>query len=441
MTKALSAKEVRELAQEYHVKFVRLQFTDVQGAFKNVAITVEELERALEGAVAFDSAAVDGFDGHREDDILLYPDPSTFAVFPWRPRDGAVARLICEARTATGDVFPGCSRSILKRALAPLQERGRRLSVGVESEFFLFHTDGQGRPDLRPHDQAGYCALTPLDLGENARRDMVLTLEEMGIEVTSSHHESAPGQHEIGLKDDYVVSMADKVSTFRFVARTVAQRHGLHATFMPKPFTEHAGSGMTLNVSLWSNGENLFCDAGDPRQLSRIAYQFIAGLVRHAPALAAITNPLVNSYKRMLPGRMSPLLAGWSQDNRCTMLRVPVQRTAGTRLVLRSPDSTANPYLALAGIVAAGMDGVTSAYEAPEPLPDGDSVVLAAQMREHGLPRNLGEALEALAGDRVIRGVLGDSIYRRYAASKRDEWERFQRQVHAWEVDEYLTAF
>jgi len=437
----LTAQEVRELAREYHVKFVRLQFTDVLGDFKNVAITVEELDRALEGAIPFDSAAVEGFEGHREADILLHPDPSTFVIFPWRPRDGAVARLICEARTANGEPFAGCSRSVLRRALEPLQERGWRVLVGVESEFFLFHTDGQGRPETRTHDRAGYCALTPLDLGENARRDMVLTLEEMGIEVKSSHHEIAPGQHEIGLKDDTVLAMADKVSTFRFVVRTVAQRHGLHATFMPKPLTGQAGSGMTLSLSLWSNGENLFFDPDAPRGLSPLAYNFIGGLVRHAPALTAITNPLVNSYKRMLPGRMSPLLAGWSDDNRCTMLRVPVHQAGGASILLRSPDSTANFYLALAAILAAGLDGITNAVEAPEPLPYGEGATLAAQIRDYGLPRNLGEALDCLASDEVIRGVLGEMIYQRYSAYKRDEWERFQRQVHAWEIDEYLTRY
>jgi len=435
-----SAEDVQRMAQEYHVKFVRLQFTDVLGSFKNIAVTVEELEKALAGRFALDSAAIEGFHSHRERTVYLVPDPSTFVVFPWRPRDGAVARLICEARTTDGP-FEGCSRTLLKRTLGMLPE-GWHFVVGVEAEFFLFHTAEQGKPTVNTHDLAGYCDLTPVDLGENARRDMVLTLEEMGIEVTSSHHEIAPGQHEIGLKDDTVPAIADKVATFKFVVRTVAQRHGLHASFMPKPLAEHNGSGLTLHLSLWRDGENIFYDPQDPYGLSETAYYFAGGLLRHARGLTAIANPLVNSYKRLVPDPANPVLAAWSLDNRLTMLRAAVDGE-NAHLILRSPDPAANPYLLLAVILAAGMDGIRN-KAAPPPFASFASVDLnnlGELVGKNGLPRTLGEALAALAADAVLQEALGEHVYRRFIAAKEEEWEWFLREVHPWEIDQYLAKF
>ena len=440
MHKLFGAEDVQRMAQEYHVKFVRLQFTDILGAFKNIAVTVEELEKALAGKVVLDSAAIEGFHNHRERVVHLVPDPSTFVVFPWRPRDGAVARLICEARTSEGP-YPGCSRLLLKRILGTLPA-GWQFTVGVEAEFFLFHTAEQGKPTVTTHDLAGYCDLTPVDLGENARRDMVLTLEEMGIEVASSHHEIAPGQHEIGLKDDTALAIADKMATFKFVVRTVAQRHGLHASFMPKPLAEHNGSGLTLHLSVWRDGENLFYDPQDPFGLSETAYYFAGGLLRHARGLTAVANPLVNSYKRLVPDPASPVLAAWSLDNRLTMLRAGVDGE-NAHLILRSPDPAANPYLLLALILAAGMDGIRN-KTAPPPFASFASVQLGelpGLIGMNGLPRTLGEALHSLAADAVLREALGEHIYARFVAAKQEEWERFLREVHPWEIEQYLARF
>ncbi len=439
--RVLTADDVKALAAETNVKFVRLQLTDLLGVLKNVAVTVEELDRALAGQVSFDSSIIEGCTPGKTGDILLQPDPASFVIFPWRPRDGAVARLICEARNTDGTVFETCSRSILRRTAAALHQEGLRLMVGAEIEFFLLHTDEKGQPKLESHDHAGYCDLSPVDLGENARRDMVLTLEDMGIEVRSSHHEEAPGQHEIDLKDDDVVSMADKIATFKLVVRTVGQRHGLHASFMAKPLPGRSGSGLTLKLALQRDGKNLF--TFKQGVLSEAARFFMGGIIRHSGALTALTNPLVNSYKRLFPGQLSPYLAAWSTDDRSTMFRVP-ESDNGVRLMLRSPDPAANPYLALAALLAAGLEGMRERVE-PEPFidesPEGDRQVLRSRLKENGLPRNLQTALRALENDRLIRETLGDAVVRRYLRHKEDEWERFNSQIHRWEIEEYLAKY
>lgn len=440
--RAFSKKDVMEKAREFGVKFIRLQFTNIFGVLKNIAITVEELERALAGEISFDSSAIEGVMGRNESDIYLIPDPTTFVIFPWRPREGAVARLICDVYTPSGEPFPGCSRSVLRRVLKEAEALDCHLQVGAEIEFFLFHTDSAGKPTVITHDQAGYCDLTPVDMGENARRDMVLTLQEMGFDVSSSHHENAPGQHEIFLKDDSALSMADSIATFKFVVRTIAQRHGLHATFMPKPLATCNGSGMHLHLSLWREEDNLFCDRENPAKLSGTALHFIGGLLRHAGALTALTNPLVNSYKRLSPADLAPVLVGWSEQNRSTMLRVPAQRGAGTRLILRTPDPSCNPYLALAATLKAGLDGMFNKIEPSPPLEDDvGEAVLHDLIRRRGLPRNLGDALDALEEDALISEMLGSCIYSRFMESKRREWERYQFQVHPWELEEYLRSF
>jgi len=435
----MTVDEVIQAAREQHVKFVRLQITDIFGTLKNVAVTVEQLPQALAGHLACDSSVLEGFVDHREQDVFFRPDPTTFAILPWRPRDGAVARLICEAVTAQRTPYPGCPRGILRRALEARQDW--QLLVGVELQFFLFHTDGRGNPTTVTHDRAGYCDLTPLDLGENARRDMVLTLEQMGIEVASSHHEAAPGQHAIALKDDHPLAMADKIVTSKFVVRTIAQRHGLHASFMPHPL-DRGGSTMTMALSLWRGGQNLLCDPSDATGLSRTARHFVGGVLRHARALAALTNPLVNSYKRFVPAPAAPVLVAWSEHNRNTMLRFFSQRGEAARLILRTPDPTCNPYLVLAAVLAAGADGIDNAVEPPPPLEGYEGgEPLRRLVRERGLPRHLPAALEALAGDGVIAGALGEHVTRRFLEAKEDEWERFHSRVHPWEVEEYLTAF
>ncbi|CCO08026.1 glutamine synthetase family protein [Desulforamulus hydrothermalis] len=429
----VTAQEVMEKAQEYHVKFVRLQFTDIQGSFKNIAVTVEELARALQSKVGFDSAVLEGQYGSRQRDVFLKPDPVTFQVFPWRPREGAVARLICDVVDAAGRPYPGCVRSKLRESLQVFAKTELDLTVGAEIEFFLFHTDQQGRPLPQPHDSGGICDLTPIDLGENARRDMVLTLEEMGFQIVASHHENAPGQHEIVLREESPLSMADKIATFKFVVRTIAQRHGLHASFMPKPLAKHSGSGMALNLCLWRQDANVLDDPAGPYGLSSLAGGFIAGITDHASAITAVANPLVNSYKRLGNSELDRVLKGWSEGNRNSMMRVPARRGQDTRLILRSPDATCNPYLTLSLIMQAALKGI----EEKLPLP----VSLDEDVTLDRVPRNLGEALEALSQDRFARQVLGDHIYERYMEIKRQEWDEFHYDVHPWELARYLTNY
>jgi len=440
--KTFTKEDVLEKAKEYNVKFVRLQFTNIFGTLKNIAITVEEMERALEGKISFDSSVIEGFVGRHEADILLNPDPSTFVIFPWRPREGAVARLICDVLYPDGTPFRSCCRSVLKKNLEEAEKAGYHLQVGAEIEFFLFQTDDSGKPTVITHDQAGYCDLTPVDMGENARRDMVLTLQEMGFDVSSSHHEIAPGQHEIFLKDDDALSMADSITTFKFVVRTIAQRHGLHATFMPKPVSTFNGSGLHLQMSLWQNDNNVFYSRTARGGLSNTAKQFIAGLIAHAGALTAVTNPLVNSYKRILSNDLAPVLAGWSENNRSAMIRVPSWRGADTRVVLRSPDPASNPYLIMSAALQAGLDGITRKLPLQEPLPDDiPAWEVKKIIKEKGLPRNLESALRAFCEDDVIKKALGESIVNRYLSAKEEEWERFLSAVHQWELDEYLRYY
>jgi len=436
-------EDVLEKAREDNVQFIRLQFTDVLGTFKNIAVTVDELARALNGDIFFDSSVIEGSVRNMITDIYLLPDPATFVIFPWRPREGAVARLICDVLTPEGQPFGACSRQALKGVIQSAGKMGFTLRAGVGIDFFLFHLDQQGKPTIITHDQAGYCDLSPVDLGENARRDMVLTLQEMGFDVSSSHHEIAPGQHQIFLKEDSTLSMADNIVTFKFVVRTIAQRHGLYASFMPKPFAQVNGSGMHLHLSLWREEQNILADPAEPFSLSRVTEHFIAGLINHAPALAAITNPLVNSYKRLVSGELAPSLAGWSLQNRNTMIRIPAQREEGTQVIVRSPDPAANPYLSIAACLAAGLDGIACQLDAPPALDECtlDFTDRQASSCPQRLPRNLGEALFALEDDQAIRSALGGYLCDCFLRAKKNEWERYQAQVHQWELDEYLANF
>lgn len=431
-------------ARESGVKFVRLQFTDILGVLKNVAIPVDQLEKALDGELMFDGSSIHGFTRIEESDMYLRPDPETFQIFPWRPREGAVARLICDVYNPDGTPFEGCPRSALKKVLAKAGELGYTLQVGPELEFFLFHVDGEGRPTLKTHDKAGYFDLTPVDLGENARRSIILTLEEMGYEVEASHHEVAPGQHEIDFKYSDALDMADKIVTFRFVVRTIAQRHGLYATFMPKPIAGINGSGMHMNLSLFKGNENIFYDPSAPRQLSAEAYSFIAGLIKHAPALAAITNPTVNSYKRLVPGYEAPVYIAWSERNRSPLIRIPAKRGLSTRVELRNPDPSCNPYLAIAAILNAGLDGIINNLQPPQPCDRNIYEMSPRERKENNidsLPSDLKEALLVLAGDPVVSGALGSHIYNVYMTMKMKEWDSYRVQVHQWEIDNYLEKF
>ncbi|MCL6634780.1 MAG: type I glutamate--ammonia ligase [Peptococcaceae bacterium] len=440
----LTNDDVRNLARELGVKFVRLQFTDIFGILKNVAITIEQLDKALDGELMFDGSSIEGFVRIEESDMYLRPDPSTFVVFPWKPRDGAVARLICDIYNPDGTPFQGDPRYVLRRAVREAGEMGYTMNVGPEAEFFLFHVDSDGRPTTVTHDRAGYFDLTPVDLGENARRDMVLTLEQMGFEIEASHHEVAPGQHEIDFKYSDALDIADKIVTFKFVVRTIAQRHGLHATFMPKPIFGIAGSGMHLNQSLMKDGRNAFYDPGAPDGLSRDAYHYVGGLIKHIKAISAITNPTVNSYKRLVSGYEAPVYIAWSAQNRSPLIRVPAKRGMSTRIELRSPDPSCNPYLALAVCLKAGIEGIKNGTMPPAPCNRNIYEMTPDERREMGigsLPESLHEALLELQKDAVIGEALGEHVLQRFTGAKQIEWDRYRVQVHPWEIEEYLTRY
>ena len=436
--------DVLNMAREMGVKFIRLQFTDIVGVLKNVAITIEQLDKALEGELMFDGSSIFGFTRIEESDMYLRPDPETFAVFPWRPREGAVARLMCDVYNPDGTPFAGCPRTVLKQALSEAADLGYTMQVGPELEFFLFQVDQEGNPTLKTHDRAGYFDMTPVDMGENARRSMVLLLEEMGYEIEASHHEVAPGQHEIDFKYSDALDVADKIVTFKFVVRTTAQRHGLHATFMPKPIFGINGSGMHTNQSLFKDGANAFYDPDGPMELSQDAYYYIGGLLKHARAMAAITNPTVNSYKRLVPGYEAPVYLAWSGRNRSPLIRIPAKRGMSTRVELRNPDPSCNPYLSLAVCLKAGLDGIKNKIQPPPACDRNIYQLTVAERLELGiasLPGSLEEALVELAKDDVVKATLGEHVYEKYVEAKQLEWDNYRIRVHPWEVEEYLTKF
>lgn len=441
----LTSDDVRTLVKDLNVRFIRLQFTDIFGVLKNVSISNAQLDKALDGELMFDGSSIEGFVRIEESDMYLRPDPSTFLILPWHNgSEGAVARLICDVYNPDGTPFAGCPRCNLKRVLAEAEAMGFSMNVGPEAEFFLFHTDDDGKPTLHTHDQASYFDLAPVDRGENARRDMVLALEELGFEVEASHHEVAPGQHEIDFKYSDALDTADKIATFRFVVRSIAQRHRLHATFMPKPIIGIPGSGMHLNQSLMRDGENAFYDPAGAYQLSPVALSYIAGLLEHAPAVTAITNPTVNSYKRLVSGFEAPVYIAWSHRNRSPLIRIPAKRGLSTRIEFRSPDPSCNPYLALAVCLAAGIDGIKRNLTPPPPCDRNIFDMSEEELKENGiqvLPTSLEEAVKTLKRDEVIRTALGEHILHRFLEAKKIEWDRYRIQVHPWEIEEYLTKF
>lgn len=434
-------KDILELVEEEDVEFIRLQFTDLFGNMKNLAITSGHLKKALDNQVMFDGSSIEGFVRVDESDLYLYPDYSTFTMFPWRPQHGKVARLICDVYRPDGTCYEGDPRYLLKKVVSEAAEEGYTFHVGPECEFFLYHLDDNGLPTDITHEQAGYFDMGPLDFGENARRDMVMTLEEMGFEIEASHHENAPAQHEIDFRYDEALATADNIMTFKLAVKTIAKRHGLHATFMPKPKSGVDGSGMHVNMSLSKDGVNLFHDRRDPNGLSQDAYYFLGGIFRHIKAMTLILNPLVNSYKRLVPGYEAPTCIAWSAKNRTPLVRIPAVRGEDTRIELRSPDPSCNPYLALALCLAAGLDGMRRRIEAPKSL-DKDMNLLSGEERKNygieNLPRNLKEAVEEFEKDPLMREVLGEEVCRKYAQAKRREWEAYNAQISAWELQNYL---
>ena len=361
-----SKEDILAMVEENGVKFIRLQFTDILGTLKNVAITDRQLEKALNNQCMFDGSSINGFVRVEESDMYLRPDLDTFVIFPWRPQQGKVARLICDVYMPDGTPFEGDPRYILKKAINKAEAMGYTMNVGPECEFFLFEVDNDGNPTLKTNDKGSYFDLGPIDLGENARRDMTLALEDMGFEIETSHHEVAAGQNEIDFKYADALVTADNVTTFKYVVKSIAQRHGLYATFMPKPLHGVNGSGMHVNISLIKDGKNAFYNEEDQLGLSSVAYNFIAGVLKHIKEICPITNPLVNSYKRLVPDYEAPVYIAWSAKNRSPLIRVPSARGEGTRIEFRSPDPSSNPYLVLACLLLAGLEGIKNKLEPPK---------------------------------------------------------------------------
>lgn len=434
-------QDIIRIVEEEDVEFIRLQFTDMLGTLKNVAVTRSQLNKALDNQCMFDGSSIEGFVKIEESDMYLHPDLDTFVIFPWRPQQGKVARLICDIYCPDRTPFGGDPRHILKKTIAEAAKMGYQFHVGPECEFFLFHTDENGGPTTVSHERAGFLDLGPVDLGENARRDMVLTLEDMGFEIESSYHEAAPAQHRIDFRYDQALATADNIMTFKLAVKTIAKRFGLFASFMPKPKYGINGSGMHLNISMAKDGKNIFEDEKDRLGLSQEAYYFIGGLMKHMRGMTAVTNPLVNSYKRLVPGFEAPLHITWSASHRRPLIRIPQGRGEDTRIELRCPDPAANPYLALAVCLSAGMDGIQNKILPPEPV--SISVLdMSRTQREalkiERLPATLGEAVEELKRDEFLCCVLGSHISEKYAEAKHAEWRDYCQQVTDWEIDNYL---
>jgi len=437
--------EVLKICEQERVRFMRLQFTDIIGANKNVEVPENQFEKALQGQIMFDGSSIEGFSRIEESDMLLSPDPETFRIFPWEHLErGKVARLICDVIHPDGSPFEGCPRSCLKRVLKQSEEMGFTMSAGLEAEFFLFLLDENQAPTVITHDSAGYFDLTPVDRGEEARRDIVNVLEAMGFEVEAAHHEVAPGQHEIDFKYEDALTTADNAATFKLIVRKIAQDHGLHATFMPKPIFGINGSGMHTHQSLFRGDKNAFFDPQAEGELSDTARQYIAGLLKHAPGFCAITNPLVNSYKRLVPGFEAPTNVAWSERNRSPLVRVPARRGIGTRCELRMPDPSCNPYLAIAVMLQSGLDGIRKKLTPPPPVDKNIYNMSVRERRRHKiaeLPSSLNQALVALKKDKVIQEALGEHIYKQFLQAKQLEWSNYIQQVHRWEIDSYLATY
>ena len=436
--------EILKRCKQEQIRFLRMQFTDILGANKNVELPAGQFEKALDGEIMFDGSSIEGFMRIEESDMLLRPDPASFRIFPWDAEHGRVARLICDITLPDGSPFAGCPRTTLKRITAVAAEMGYTVMLGPEAEFFLFHRDPTGAPTTETHDRGAYFDLTPFDKGEECRRSIVNVLEAMGFEIEAAHHEVAPGQHEIDFKYDEAVATADKISTFKLAVRKVALDFNLHATFMPKPLNDMNGSGMHTHQSLFEKDRNRFHAPGRPMELSQVALHYIGGLLAHAKGMCAVTNPLINSYKRMLPGYEAPTNIVWSEKNRSPLVRVPERRGTGTRVELRMPDPACNPYLAFAVMIAAGLDGVR---QKTEPGPPVNRNIFAMSHREKRrlrideLPCDLGEALRQMKKDPLIRETLGDHIYNHFVEAKLAAWQEYCAAVHPWEIERYLARY
>ncbi|MEX2182535.1 MAG: type I glutamate--ammonia ligase [Gemmatimonadaceae bacterium] len=439
-----SAKDILALTESQNVRFLRLQFTDILGINKNVEVPASQFGKALAGDILFDGSSIQGFVRVEESDMLLRPDFTTFRVFPWGDPAQRVARVICDVVSPDGAAFAGDPRQVLKRQVARAKKQGFVMNAGMEAEFFLFRPAADGGAATLTHDVGGYFDLAPMDRGEDARRAIVAVLEQLGFEVEAAHHEVAHGQHEIDFRYADALTTADNIATFRFVVKHVAQQFGLVASFMPKPIFGQNGSGMHTHQSLFRGGENAFYDAKGEFELSSTAHHYIGGLLKHARGMCAITNPLVNSYKRLVPGYEAPVNVAWSMKNRSPLIRVPERRGTGTRVELRSPDPAANPYLALAVMLAAGLDGVETEATSREPVNENIwemSHRERRRLRIDDLPHDLNEACDELEKDAEMTDALGAHITEHFLAAKRAEWREYISQVSSWELDRYLAKY
>lgn len=445
--KAYTKDDIRTMIAEENVEFLRLQFSDVFGTIKNVEVPVSQLEKVLDNNLMFDGSSIEGFVRIEESDMYLYPDLSTFMIFPWATdsHGGKVARLIADIYTADREPFAGDPRNNLKRVLKQMEDAGfKNFNIGTEPEFFLFKLDEHGNPTMNLNDKGGYFDLAPLDLGENTRREIVLEMEKMGFEVEAAHHEVAPGQHEVDFKYADALDAADNIQTFRLIVKTIARKHGLYATFMPKPISGINGNGMHTNMSLFNEDGNVFYDEAGDLQLSKTAYNFLGGVLAHAANFTAITNPTVNSYKRLTPGFEAPVYVAWSGSNRSPMVRVPASRGNSTRLELRSVDPTANPYLAFAVILAAGLDGVAGEMEPNHAVDRNIYLMDEAERKKAGitdLPDTLLAAVNDLDTDSVIKEALGSHMARTFVDAKRLEYQAYRQEVSQWELETYLEQY
>ena len=442
---AYTKEDIIRIVKEEDIEFIRMQFTDIFGQLKNVAITASQIEKAVNNQIMLDGSSIEGFVRINESDQYLYPDLDSFVVFPWRPQHGKVARLICDIYNPDGTPFVGDPRGVLKRVLKKAADMGYdTFNVGPEAEFFLFQTDEEGKPTTKTNDEAGYFDLGPLDHGEGTRREICIALEQMGFEIEASHHEVAQGQHEIDFKYAEALKTADNIMTFKLAVKTLAQKNGLHATFMPKPIFGINGSGMHTNMSLFRGGKNAFYDPDDPRGLSKEAYSFIAGLLAHVKGMCAVTNPLVNSYKRLVPGYEAPCYLAWSASNRSALIRIPASRGQSTRVELRSPDPACNPYLELAVLLAAGLDGIEKGMVPPAEITENifqmdDDARAAAGI--DSLPGSLEEAIKAMQADPMVLETLGGHVSENYIEGKAKEWDEYRTRVSSWEREKYIINY
>ncbi|HGF8041251.1 TPA: type I glutamate--ammonia ligase [Enterococcus faecium] len=443
--KQITGEEIKRIIEEENVRFLRLMFTDILGTIKNVEVPVSQIDKVLENKMMFDGSSIEGFVRIEESDMYLYPDLSTWMIFPWESAHGKVARLICDIYNPDGTPFAGDPRGNLKRALKDMRDLGfTSFNLGPEPEFFLFKLDEDGGITTTLNDKGGYFDFAPTDLGENCRRDIVLELESLGFEVEASHHEVAPGQHEIDFKYADVVDACDNIQTFKLVVKTIARKHGLHATFMPKPLFGINGSGMHCNMSLFNDEGNVFYDKDGELELSETAYHFLGGLLKHARAYTAVCNPTVNSYKRLVPGYEAPVYVAWSGRNRSPLVRVPESRGLSTRLELRSVDPSANPYLAMAVLLQAGLDGIRNQITPPAAV-DRNIYVMDEEEREAAhikdLPSTIHNAIKELRKDNVMIDALGQHIFSNFVEAKRLEWAAFRQTVSEWEREQYLELY